>query len=223
MLHFLTMLPFTILMGALIAAAGIWTKTHRKSLSPKLFHSVGFAPLHLLEGRWSRLLTSVFFTAGGAGFYFSLVMLLLSVGMAEIRCGTWQTVLIFWGIHLGSLLLGSFLVVLLLHLLQVYQGILLATAHDVGPSAGYYGCLGAACNSHSHNWPPLVIGCVILFLAARLVWSLARPAEHGRDLSADVSHLIAFLLGLFAAEWLAAQGGFAATEALCPVGEFRLG
>lgn len=203
MLHFLTALPFTILMGTLVATAGFWTKTHKESLSPTLFASVGFAPLHLLEGRWFRMLTSVFFTAGGAGFYVSFVMLLLSVGMAEIRCGTWRTALIFWCIHLASLLLGSFLLALPLHLLRVYQGMLLATAHDVGPSAGYYGCLGAACNSHSHDWRVPVIGLVLVFLTARLVWSLARLAEHGRDLSSDVSHLIAFVLGLFAFEWLA--------------------
>ncbi len=81
--------------------------------------------------------------------------------------------------------------------------LLLATAHDVGPSAGYYGCLGAACNSHSDHWRVLVIASVLVFLTARLIWSLARPAAHGRDLSSDVSHLMAFVLGLRAFEWLA--------------------
>jgi len=189
-------LPFTIAMVVIVAAIGVATATHLERLEPGLMKRFGFAPLHLPKGEWMRLLSSAFLTTGGWSFYRSLAMLALCLGLSEFRVGTWRTVLAFWGVHLATLAIVSLLLAFPLYQFDVVWRKLLAAEHDVGPSAGYYGCLGLVCQKwpdRPRRWLYAVIGGVLI---ARLVWAALSPRAAHAPLGADIAHLIAFPLGI---------------------------
>ena len=98
--------------------------------------------------------------------------------------------------HLATLLVQSLLLAIPLHHFDVWWGKLLAMEHDVGPSAGYYGCLGLACQKQNPSrrlWLLSVIGGILL---ARVIWSALSPAGRQASLGPDIAHLIAFPLGV---------------------------
>lgn len=194
--NFLRRVPFTIVMLLLVVLAGVATMTHYDGLQPSLLRRFGFAPFHLSGGDFARLLTSVFLTPGRWSFYWSLAMLAGCVGSAERRVGTWRAAAAFWGIHLATLLIQSVLLAIPLHHFDLWWGKLLATEHDVGPSAGYYGCLGLICQKQNPSrrlWLLSVIGGILL---ARVIWSALSPAGRQASLGPDIAHLIAFPLGV---------------------------
>lgn len=193
--------PFTIAMLVVIGAVGLTTATHWDQLPPSLLRRFGFAPFHLHAGDLVRLLTSAFLTLGGWSFYGALVMIALCVGLAEKRVGTWRTVLTFWGIHLMTLLIQSLLLAVSARHLDVLWIRLLQIEHDVGPSAGYYGCLGLVCQKQSEprrRWLLAIIGGILL---SRLIWTALSPHPQ-TPLAADIAHLIAFPLGVALAKRL---------------------
>jgi membrane associated rhomboid family serine protease len=193
--------PFTMVMLVVIAAVGLTTATHLDRLQPSLLRRFGFAPFHLHTGDLVRLLTSAFLTLGGWSFYGSLAMIAVCVGLAEKRVGTWRTGLTFWGIHLATLLIQSLLLAISARHLDVLWVKLVQIEHDVGPSAGYYGCLGLVCQKQSEprrRWLLAIIGGILL---SRLIWSALSPHRHN-SLAADIAHLIAFPLGVALAKRL---------------------
>lgn len=187
--------PFTIVMLVVISAVGLTTATHLDRLPPSFLQRFGFAPFHLRAGDLVRLLTSAFLTLGSWSFYGALAMIAVCVGLAEKRVGTWRAVLAFWGIHVATLLIQSLLLAISARHLDVLWIKLLQIEHDVGPSAGYYGCLGVVCQKQSEprrRWLLAIVGGILL---ARLIWSALAP--HPRTpLAADIAHLIAFPLGV---------------------------
>lgn len=188
--------PFTITIVVIVALVGMSTASHLDALHPTLLERFGFAPRHLPRGELLRLATCVFLTHGGRAFYQSLAMLAVCVGWCEKRVGTWKTLLAFWGVHLATLLVQSLLLAIPLHRLDLWWGRLLAIEHDVGPSAGYYGCLGLVCQKQSpprRLWLLSIIGGILI---ARVAWSALGSAPRASSLSADVAHLIAFPLGV---------------------------
>jgi membrane associated rhomboid family serine protease len=189
-------IPFTVAMVLIVAAIGIATATHLARLEPGLMKRFGFAPLHLPRGEWVRLFTSAFLTHGGWSFYRSLAMLALCLGLSEYRVGTWRTTLAFWSVHLATLSIVSLLLAFPLYHVDVVWRKLLAAEHDVGPSAGYYGCLGFVCQKwpeKRRHWLYALIGGVLL---ARLVWAALSPRTPHALLGADMAHLVAFPLGI---------------------------
>lgn len=202
MLSALKSIAFTMTMAVLMIIAGLRIGSHRGPASPELFERVGFSPWHLIRGPFLRVLRSAFYTAGGAAFYISLLMLIFCVSITERVFGNWQTAGLFWSSHLITLLVTSFCIAIPLHRMRIGRGALLATAHDVGPSAGYYGCLGAYCHSLDTLWRVPLIGLILASLGMRVVWSSIHAKDHGRNLSADVSHAVAFPLGVGLAQFL---------------------
>jgi membrane associated rhomboid family serine protease len=189
-------LPFTIAMVLIVAAIGVATATHLDRLEPALMKRFGFAPLHLPKGEWIRLVTSAFLTTGGWSFYRSLAMLGLCLGLCEYRTGTRKTILSFWLVHLATLAIVSLLLAFPLYHFDVVWRKLLAAEHDVGPSAGYYGCLGFVCQKwpdRQRRWLYAVIGGL---LVARLAWAALSPRTAHAPLGADIAHLLAFPLGI---------------------------
>ena len=199
--------PFTIVMLVVITAVGLTTATHLDRLPPALLQRFGFAPFHLNTGHLHagdlvRLLTSAFLTLGGWSFYGALAMIAVSVGLAEKRVGTWRTGMAFWGIHLATLLIQSLLLAISARHLDVLWIKLLQIEHDVGPSAGYYGCLGLVCQKQSEprrRWLLAIVGGILI---ARLIWSALAPHTGHSLLAADIAHLIAFPLGVALAKRL---------------------
>jgi hypothetical protein len=193
---------FTLAMMAGLSLAGFLTDTHLGSISTVWIQRLGFAPSDLWFGRLERLFTSAMVTNGGMVFWQAIGLTLLSVGIVEWRLGSWRALVTFWGIHLATLLVQSWLFVWILKLIGWLELPIFVSARDVGPSAGYFGCLGLICGSLAGRWRWLsgMIGLAILVLALFL------PSHSGEnlaiELSADLAHLIAFPLG-----WLSAWIG----------------
>jgi hypothetical protein len=91
------------------------------------------------------------------------------------------------------------LVTLPLHLVNSALGTALFVARDVGPSAGYVGCLGLVCARLPRPWR---------YISSAAIWGslivvLLLPAQVGHDavakITADLAHAIAFPLGWGAA------------------------
>ncbi|HTN75459.1 MAG TPA: hypothetical protein VL096_09435 [Pirellulaceae bacterium] len=188
-------LPFTLSMLACMVGLAIWSNTHQAALDPAWLNVVGFAPWHLSSGEWLRLLVSALFTSGGFTLYISLLMFAGCVGTLEWQRGTGKTCLTFWCVHLATLLLGALLVAYPLHALRIPPGTFLVQARDVGPSAGYYGCLGALLMSLPTRWRYRLLGGLLVVLACRLGWSLREVDDQRSVLTADLAHLIALPLG----------------------------
>ena len=141
-----------------------------------------------------RLFTSALVTSGGRVFWEAVVMIAIAVGLAEWLAGSLRTFLTFWGAHLMALLVEGWVIAWPLHEWGDAEVRLLAYTRDVGPSAGYFGCLGLACAllRGKWRWSALLI-LSGLFVALYLPASSA--AEQRVKLFADLAHLIAFSVG----------------------------
>lgn len=201
MMLLLRRIPFTILLCAVIVAAGIYGRSHVGPLDTDLHWASGHSPRLLLDGHWHRLVTSILFTAGGWHFYASIVMLTLCVGWLEFHEGVQRTMVVFFGSHLLTLLISDFGIALPLAYLRFQHGKLLFHANDVGPSAGYYGCLGFAVGVLTGRKLAAAAGVVGLVLMSRLIVSGSRSEVDGVTLSADLAHMIAFSLGVASRWW----------------------
>jgi hypothetical protein len=191
-------LPFTISIVLIIGLMALITNTHIEPLSLEWLNILGFGAQDLWYLRLERLLTSAVVTQGGWGFWGALAMLACSVGLAEWLAGTRRALFTFIGVHLITLVI----VALLISLAQPFnnqQALALFGVRDVGPSAGYFGCLGLACASLPPPWRWLSSGIVMAFL----LMAIFLPASSSEivlvKLLADLAHLLAFPLGFVSA------------------------
>jgi hypothetical protein len=191
----ITRLPFTLFMLALLLFAAWITETNTGKLSVYWINKLGFAPQDLILLDLWRMITSALITDGGRAFWIAISMVLITVGSAEWLAGTLHTVVTFWGIHLLTLLVQSLFIVWPAHLFGIKVGTALLLARDVGPSAGYFACLGLAINCLPKPWNWLggvsvFVGLSVIFISSYL----AQPISILK-FSADMAHLIAFPLG----------------------------
>jgi hypothetical protein len=198
--------PFTLLMLVVLVGAGIYGQSHVGLLDAELHHQVGHSPRLLFGGHWHRLLTSLVFTAGGWRFYSSLALLATAVGCVEFVYGTRRAMLTFFGIHFATLLFVAGAIAWPLSMLETLHGELLFDARDVGPSAGYYGCLGLFVAGLSSRKREAIVAAIALLLILRLISSSLQLAEEGRVMSADLAHLVAFPLGVLSPRLLRNSG-----------------
>lgn len=187
-------LPFTWISLGVLGGVALWTDTVAFSLSFHWLNHFGFAARDLWLGRMERLFTSALVTSGGRVFWEAVVMIAFAVGLAEWLAGSLRTFLTFWGAHLTALLVEGWVIAWPLHEWGNAETRLLAYTRDVGPSAGYFGCLGLASALLRGKWrwsAAIILGglIVVLFLPAGSV------AEQRIKLFADLAHLIAFSVG----------------------------
>ena len=194
--------PFTCLMLASLTAAGVYARTHVGPLDADFHRHVGSSAHLLSRGELHRVVTSLFFTAGGWQFYTSLLMFAGAVGWLEATAGTRVAAVAFTSIHGVTVVAMAIGIGLLNTLATSHRGSLLWSMTDVGPSAGYYGCLGIALGRLGLNNRPLLILAVLTILVARVIWSSYQLSESGRMMSADLAHLIAFPLGVVVARFV---------------------
>jgi hypothetical protein len=195
-MNLLLRLPFTLTMLAILIAAGVYSRSHIGLLDETIHARAGYSMRLMLEGQLHRAVTSLLFTAGGWRFYSSIAMFALAVGYVEWTYGTTRSITTFVGVHIAMLAVMTASVLIFNATAQTHRGYLLWRVQDVGPSAGYYGCLGLALAglASQFRWPS--IAAIALVLIARTVWSFVHLPEDGRMLSADLAHLIAFPLGM---------------------------
>jgi hypothetical protein len=119
------------------------------------------------------------------------------VGLAEWLTGWKRTASTFWGVHILALILLSLIVSLGIHQLRDFGLEATEIARDVGPSAGYFACLGLVSAQLKRPWNWVSGG----LLFAMFVITLFMPAAVGENaqikFSADLAHMLAFPLGWF--------------------------
>ena len=204
-------LRLTLLLSGALIFGGIVSHSIMAGLSEVWCLRWGHSPAILLDGGWLRLITSLVLTAGGEKFFASLAMLAACVGVAEYRCGTMRSFLTFFGTHIVTLLL-QLLLIQAAASLGTHVGQLLMHTCDVGPSAGYYGCLGLVVAKASPTMRVYVLGGVLAVLVGGGYWSYALLPESAQTLSADLAHAIAFPIGYTSAFWIPASGALDASS-----------
>ncbi len=187
--------PFTLTMLAALAIAGLITNTYFQEITREWLARTGFAANDLWYWRLGRLFSSAVVTSGGTVFWQALLLMAVAVGLAEYITGWKRTAATFWGVHVLALILLSIIVSSLAHQLREIGLHATEVARDVGPSAGYFACLGLASARLQRPWQWVTGGIgLVAFVIALFV--PATPGESARiKFSADLAHMIAFPLG----------------------------
>lgn len=182
--------------------AALVTNTTFESITHHWLNRTGFAPNDLWYWRVERMFSSALVTSGGKVFWEALFFVAFVVGLAEWMTGWKRTAATFWGVHLLALVIVSIIISLSLHQLKSIGFEASELARDVGPSAGYFACLGLVSARMKRPWD-WVSGSIILAVFAV---ALFLPPEAGESVhvkfSADLAHLLAYPLG-----WLSSKIG----------------
>jgi hypothetical protein len=192
---YLSRLPFTLSLLAAMIIAGILTGTNLSQISAHWVNRLGFAPHDLVYIRWERLITSALITNGGLVFWEALLMVLFAVGLSELRFGWKPAALIFWGIHFSTLLGISLVIMIFRKFNSDPLTLVLASGRDVGPSVGYFACLGLVIASLRRPWNRIGGGLVWVILLLEILL----PPTTGQDAAlafiANIAHAVGFPLG----------------------------
>ncbi len=137
-------IPFTLTMLAGLFAAALVTNTVFQTITHHWLNRLGFAPNDLWYGRLERIVTSAWVTSGGMVFWQAVFFIAFAVGLAEWQTGWKRAAVTFWGVHVLTLILLSFLLSLAGNSLRSFGLKASELARDVGSSAGYFACLGLA-------------------------------------------------------------------------------
>ena len=187
--------PFTLTILALLVIIALVTNTAFETITHHWLNHTGFAPNDLWYGRIERLFSSALVTSGGIVFWEALFFIVFAVGLAEWKTGWKRTFMTFWGIHLLTLILLSMIISLGIHQLRNFGLEAAEIAKDVGPSAGYFACLGLVSARLKHPWN-LVSGGILFAMFMVVLFIPAAAGENAQiKFSADLAHLLAFPLG----------------------------
>jgi len=140
-------------------------------------------------------------TSGGLGFWLPYGAMIGLISIAEWLTGTRRTALAFWLSHLGACVGEAVFTGLAI---QFFNSTMLNNVHslrDVGPSAGYFGCIGAITAHIPRPWRYLVGVAIIAALVGGMIVSAQRGATV--EVTAGLAHLLAFPIG-----WSVAAGTF---------------
>ncbi len=192
-------LPFTWVMVILLLGVAWWTNSYIQALTQVWISRLGFAPRDLWFLRWWRLILSAFVTGGGVTFWLALAIVAFTSGIIEWLNGSLRAALVFWGVHLATLVSEALIFTLPLHRLGFTQARGLFFSRDVGPSAGYMGSLGYVVFCLPKPWCLVGLGVILAYLAAAVAIPSGSGMTPAIELTDDLAHLIAFPLG-----WLAA-------------------
>jgi hypothetical protein len=188
-------LPFTLVMLLGLSIAALVTDTYFAQITHHWLNHTGFSSSDLWTWQAGRLFTSALVTIGGKVFWEALLLVAVFVGGAEWLTGSRRTALTFWGVHLLALVLLSLIITLSQHQLREFGLEAIEAARDVGPSAGYFACLGLICSRLKHPWHWISAG-ILFGMFAVVLFVPAGPGESAEiKFSADLAHLLAFPLG----------------------------
>jgi hypothetical protein len=199
-------IPFTLLTMAGLFIVALVTNTYIEQITHHWLNRTGFAANDLWYWRVERLFTSALVTTGGVVFWEALFFVASVVGLAEWMTGWRRTATTFWGVHLLALILLSVVMSLAAHQLRNIGLEASELERDVGPSAGYFACLGLVSAMLKRPWN-LVSGSILLLVFVAILFTPAAIGESAKlKLSADLAHLLAFPLGwLFG--WFGSRSG----------------
>lgn len=191
--------PFSLCMLAILLVVAWWTNSYFQELTHAWINRLGFAPRDLWFFRWWRLVLSAFVTSGGITFWLVLGMVAFTSGVAEWLSGSVRAALVFWGVHLVTLVSEALIFTLPLHQLGFSQPHAVYYLRDIGPSAGYMGSLGYIMIFLPKPWRWVAFGIILVYLVVFLLIPSGGATSRAIEFTDDLAHLIAFPLG-----WLTA-------------------
>lgn len=187
--------PFTLVTSSSLVIVALLTNTYFENITHHWLNRTGFAPNDLWYWRIERMFSSALVTSGGIVFWQAFFFVIFAVGLAEWLTGWERAAITFWGVHLLVLVLISLIISLAVHQLRDFGLNAAETARDVGPSAGYFPCLGLVSARMKRPWQ-WVSGSIALMI---FVIAFLLPPGVGENaavkFSADLAHLLAFPLG----------------------------
>ncbi|MDJ1371437.1 bifunctional lysylphosphatidylglycerol flippase/synthetase MprF [Gulosibacter molinativorax] len=186
-LRFLRRVPYTALFFIAWLTFGATTGTlFAPAQDQSWYENVAIGAPSLSDGRWWTIFTSAFFVVEPYIYPTLTPMLLVGVGWAEWRFGTWRTILIFWCSHvigmLGAVGVVSFTAWASLPFALEHPDIL-----DVGPSCAALGCLIFAIATLPSPWRLRARIAVFLFVMVSVFYF---------GTFADVAHAIIGIVAL---------------------------
>jgi hypothetical protein len=194
-------LTFTLSTLAVLVVVELMINPHFGALSPEWIERLGFTPRDLTHLEWERFATATLLVDGRSAFVDGIAMITLAVGAAEWLTGTPRAVLTFWGGNLITLVVMSVLLLALAHVIDPSHKEDLFVHRDVGPSAGYYGCLGLVVARLPRPWRWAAAAAILTWLAIALLTPPGPNTVADVKLQADLAHFLVFPVGyLFA--WL---------------------
>ncbi len=185
---------FTLLMLVLIASFAELTKSNKGRLKPEWLLHMGYAPKDIWFRKIEKIFLSALITDSQKAYIQALILIFFFVGTLEIMTRTWYTLICFWSVHVLTLLIVSLLIIIPAKKSGHVLGEELYFAKDVGPSAGYFGCLGVLLG---YLPGALSLISLILMCVGILVYLTQPVAKEHRlmKIHSDLAHLIAVLIG----------------------------
>ena len=190
-------IPFTLGTLALLAVVGIVVDPGFRVLSDAWVHRLGFAPTDFFHLRWHRLFTSLFLITDRRSYAQAFLTIGIVVGALEWHTTTREAALVFWGTHLAAILAETLFFAAPLTYWGTSFGERLFDTRDVGVSAAYMGCTGAACALLPNPWRRICTALMVGFIT--YTYLLPTHVSYHTPLRwmANVAHTVAFLLGYF--------------------------
>jgi hypothetical protein len=178
-----------------LAFGGLVTNTYFQAITHYWLNRTGFATRDLWYLRLGRLFTSALVTDGGRVFWEAILLVAIFVGVAEWVSGWKRAAATFWGVHLLSLVLLALIITLSLHQLHTLGIEASEVARDVGPSAGYFACLGLLSARLKRPWNWFSGGVIFVFFVVALLLPATAGVNLRQEVSANLAHLLAFPFG----------------------------
>lgn len=189
---------FTSLMLIMILSFAALTKSNEGELPEEWLSRMGFAPKDIWLKKFENIFLSAFITDSRRAFIQALVMIFFFVGALELRLTTWITMLYFWCIHVLTLFFVTLFIIGPFEKTGHKLGQSLYLSKDVGPSAGYFGCLGVLI----HNFFGAGIGWIVFLsvIIGMLIYLRVPVSEEKKlmKLHADLAHMVALSMGFLA-------------------------
>lgn len=144
--------PFTVSFVVVFLVVGLVSQSlFAPAESRPWFPSVATGVPAFQEGSWWSVFTSSFFLTPPYAYLFVTPLLIVGLGWAEMRLGTWRTIVIALCGHLVGVL-GAAAVSSLLGQTGWHWGELLAASYDVGPSCAGFAALVFAIATLPSPW-----------------------------------------------------------------------
>ena len=182
------LLPFTTsLLATMFVANAISGSLTHSIAGHSLLNDVGYGLDPLRAGRFDTLITNIPFALYPWMLVTITFLVLIGVAPFEVVAGWRRTAVVFFASQVGGYLFASLLVAWPLSATGSAWGQSLATARDVGPSAGAFGCLAALVWYLPRRWQWRGIAALFLYFMGFLI--LTHQIW-------DIEHLIAGMIGL---------------------------
>jgi hypothetical protein len=149
---FFRRVPFTLIMLTGLSLVALATNTTFEAILHHWINRLGFSSNDLWYWRIERMFTSALVTSGSKVFWDALFFVAFAVGLAEWMAGWKRAAATFWEVHLLVLILLSLIVSLAAHQLPDIGLKAIEATRNVGPSAGYFACLGLISAQLKRPW-----------------------------------------------------------------------